>query len=187
MGLTVRLMTGDRLGTAEYLGAAVGISSAQIAAEVTPAGKAAIIEYLQRSGQVVAMVGDGINDAPALAKANVGIALGSGTEVAMETADVVLLGKNLGDVVTAVQLSRATFQKIRQNIFWAFIYNTLAIPIAAGVLYPQFGITLNPALAALAMAMSSISVVVSSLWLRRSFDHAHRVMSSHHKPSLNSN
>ena len=169
MGLTVRLMTGDRLGTAEYLGAAVGIGSEQIAAEVSPAGKAAIIEYLQRSGQVVAMVGDGINDAPALAKANVGIALGSGTEVAMETADVVLLGQNLSDVVTAVQLSRATFRKIRQNIFWAFIYNTLAIPVAAGVLYPNFGITLNPALAALAMAMSSISVVISSLWLRRQF------------------
>ncbi len=169
MGLTVRLMTGDRLGTAEYLGAAVGIDSEQIAAEVTPAGKAAIIEYLQRSGQVVAMVGDGINDAPALARANVGIALGSGTEVAMETADVVLLGQNLSDVVTAVQLSRATFRKIRQNIFWAFIYNTLAIPVAAGVLYSNFGITLNPALAALAMAMSSISVVISSLWLRRQF------------------
>ncbi|MEI6429347.1 MAG: heavy metal translocating P-type ATPase, partial [Pseudanabaena sp. ELA607] len=166
MGLTVRLMTGDRLGTAEYLGAAVGIASEQIAAEVTPAGKAAIIEYLQRAGQVVAMVGDGINDAPALAQANVGIALGSGTAVAMETADVVLLGQNLGAVVTAIALSRATFQKIRQNIFWAFIYNTLAIPIAAGILYPNFGITLNPALAALAMAMSSISVVISSLWLR---------------------
>jgi P-type Cu2+ transporter len=174
LGLEVWMLTGDRTETARAIAAQIGIDPAQVIAEVKPDGKAAVIQKLQQQGQRIAMVGDGVNDAPALANATVGIALSSGTDVAMETADIVLMrqgehqdrAQGIQDVVAAIQLSRATFSKIRQNLFWAFAYNTLSIPIAAGVLYPSLGISLNPMIAGLAMAFSSVSVVVSSLSLR---------------------
>ena len=166
MGLQVWMLTGDRQETAITIANQLGIPPERAIAEVKPEGKAAAVLKLLAEGQRVAMVGDGVNDAPALASATVGIALSSGTDVAMETADIVLMRHDISDVVPAIQLSRATFSKIRQNLFWAFAYNTLAIPVAAGLLYPSFGITLNPTIAGLAMALSSISVVLSSLSLR---------------------
>ncbi len=166
MGLQVWMLTGDRQETAIAIANQLGIPPERAIAEVKPDGKADAILKLLAAGQRVAMVGDGVNDAPALASATVGIALSSGTDVAMETADIVLMRQGLSDVVPAIELSRATFNKIRQNLFWAFAYNTLAIPIAAGILYPSFGISLNPTIAGLAMALSSVSVVMSSLSLR---------------------
>ncbi|OIP77922.1 MAG: ATPase P [Oscillatoriales cyanobacterium CG2_30_44_21] len=166
MGLQVWMLTGDRQETAVAIANQLGLPSERVIAEIKPEGKAEAIAKLINAGQVVAMVGDGVNDAPALASANVGIALSSGTDVAIETADIVLMRHDISDVVPAIQLSRATFNKIRQNLFWAFAYNTLAIPVAAGVLYPNFGISLNPTIAGLAMALSSVSVVASSLSLR---------------------
>ncbi|BBC25968.1 copper-translocating P-type ATPase [Pseudanabaena sp. ABRG5-3] len=166
MGLQVWMLTGDRQETAIAIANQLGIPAERAIAEVKPDGKADAILKLLAAGQRVAMVGDGVNDAPALASATVGIALSSGTDVAMETADIVLMRNGLSDVVPAIELSRATFNKIRQNLFWAFAYNTLAIPIAAGILYPSFGISLNPTIAGLAMALSSVSVVMSSLSLR---------------------
>jgi len=160
------MLTGDRIETALAIAAQLNLDPARVIAEVKPDGKAKVIQQLQQQGKLVAMVGDGVNDAPALASANVGIALGSGTDVAIETADIVLMRHGIGDLVESIALSRATFNKIRQNLFWAFAYNTLSIPIAAGVLYPNFGILLNPMLAGMAMAFSSVSVVVSSLSLR---------------------
>ncbi len=169
LGLQVWMLTGDRRETAIAIAQQLGISSQQVIAEVRPDAKAAAIQKLLDAGEKVAMVGDGVNDAPALATATVGIALSSGTDVAMETADIVLMRQDLGDIIPAIQLSRATFGKIRQNLFWAFAYNTLAIPLAAGLLYPRFGLSLNPTIAGLAMALSSISVVMSSLSLRSTF------------------
>ncbi|NMF58678.1 copper-translocating P-type ATPase [Pseudanabaena yagii GIHE-NHR1] len=166
MGLQVWMLTGDRQETAIAIANQLGIPAERAIAEVKPDGKADAILKLLAEGQRVAMVGDGVNDAPALASATVGIALSSGTDVAMETADIVLMRHGLSDVVPAIELSRATFSKIRQNLFWAFAYNTLAIPVAAGILYPSFGISLNPTIAGLAMALSSVSVVMSSLSLR---------------------
>ena len=166
MGLQVWMLTGDRQETAIAMASQLGIPPERAIAEVKPDGKAAAVLKLLAEGQRVAMIGDGINDAPALASATVGIALSSGTDVAMETADIVLMRHDISDIVPAIQLSRATFHKIRQNLFWAFAYNTLAIPIAAGILYPSFGISLNPTIAGLAMALSSVSVVMSSLSLR---------------------
>nr|WP_322095886.1 heavy metal translocating P-type ATPase [Pseudanabaena mucicola] len=166
MGLQVWMLTGDRQATAIAIANQLGIHADRTIAEVKPDGKAAAVMDLLAKGHRVAMVGDGVNDAPALASATVGIALSSGTDVAMETADIVLMRHDIGDVVPAIQLSRATFSKIRQNLFWAFGYNTLAIPVAAGILYPSFGISLNPTIAGLAMAFSSVSVVLSSLSLR---------------------
>lgn len=166
MGLQVWMLTGDRKETANAIANQLGIPPERAIAEVKPEGKAAAILLLLAEGQRVAMVGDGVNDAPALASATVGIALSSGTDVAMETADIVLMRHGLSDVVPAINLSRATFNKIRQNLFWAFAYNTLAIPVAAGFLYPSFGFSLNPTIAGLAMALSSVSVVLSSLSLR---------------------
>jgi Cu+-exporting ATPase len=165
MGLSVVMLTGDRERIARAVAKEAGID--RVIAEVLPDGKAEAVESLRRAGEVVAMVGDGINDAPALATADVGIALGTGTDVAAETSDITLVRPVLTGVPKAIRLSRATIRVIRQNLFWAFFYNVVGIPIAAGVLYPAFGILLEPAFAALAMASSSVSVVSNSLRLRR--------------------
>jgi Cu2+-exporting ATPase len=167
MGLEVTLLTGDRSSTAHTIAAEIGIES--VLAEILPEGKAAKIADLQAQGHRVGMVGDGINDAPALAQANVGIALKSGTEVAVETAGIILMRDRLTDVVESIRLSRATFHKIRQNLFWAFAYNLLGIPVAAGVLLPSLGLLLSPAAAGALMAFSSVSVVTNSLLLRQTF------------------
>lgn len=171
MGLKVLLLSGDTIEAAEVVGAQLGLSKAEIIAGVRPAGKAQVIQKLQAQKHHVAMIGDGINDAPALSQADVGIALKAGTEVAMEAAQIVLMRDSLTDVVAAITLSRATFLKIRQNLFWAFAYNTLGIPIAAGLLLPSFGFVLNPAAAGALMAFSSVSVVTNSLLLRRFNQH----------------
>jgi P-type Cu2+ transporter len=175
MGLRVMLLSGDRLWAVNAIARQLGINENNIIAGVPPAKKAAVIESLQRgefhpnSSQpsIVAMVGDGINDAPALSQADVGISLHSGTDVAMESAEIILMRDQLSDVLTAIELSRATFSKIRQNLFWAFAYNTVGIPLAAGVMLPTLGFILSPAGAALLMAFSSVSVVTNSLLLRR--------------------
>ena len=168
LGLRVMLLTGDRLEAAEAIAHQLGLNSEDVLADVRPAGKAATVQQLQALGNQVAMVGDGINDAPALSQADVGIALQAGTDVAMETAEIILVRDRLNDVVGAIQLSRATFNKIRQNLFWAFAYNILGIPIAAGVLLPLSGFVLSPAAAGALMAFSSVSVVSNSVLLRRS-------------------
>ena len=164
MGLKVIMITGDNRRTATAVGKQIGID--RVLAEVLPQDKAKEVKTLQAKGEVVAFVGDGINDAPALAQADVGIAIGSGTDVAIESGEIVLMKDDLLDSVSAVQLSRKVMSRIKQNIFWAFAYNTALIPVAAGVLYPFFGITFRPELAGLAMAMSSVTVISLSLMLK---------------------
>jgi P-type Cu2+ transporter len=168
-GIRVIMLTGDRTETAHSIAQTLGIPAQQVFAEVKPADKASTIAHLQThhgTPQVIGMVGDGINDAPALAQADVGIALQAGTEVATETADILLMRNSLSDVAAVLQLSRATFRKIRQNLFWAFVYNIVAIPAAAGAFLPAYHVTLSPSNAGLLMALSSISVVTNSLLLR---------------------
>ena len=178
LGLEVAMLTGDNRRTAEAIARAVGID--RVLADVRPDGKAAAVRSLQAEGKPVAMVGDGVNDAPALASAEVGVAMGTGTDVAMESAGVTLMSGDLRGLVTAIALSRATMRNIRENLFWAFAYNVVLIPVAMGVLYPFTGILLDPILAAAAMALSSVTVVSNALRLRRF--RAPRIGSSTVKP-----
>ena len=167
MGVQVKILSGDRKAAVGAIAQQLHLTPAQTKAEVSPQGKLNAISQLQAAGHCVGVVGDGINDAPALSQANVGIALNSGTEVAMETADIVLMGNRLTDVIAAIQLSQNTFNTIRQNLAWAFGYNLVCIPLAAGAVLPAFGLSLNPGFAGGLMALSSVTVVVNSLLLRR--------------------
>jgi len=162
-GKKVILLTGDRETVGQAIAAQVGIETTNVISEVLPTDKADVVKKLQAEGQVVAMVGDGINDAPALAQSDLGIALGSGTDVAIESGDLVLVGNKVSNVMYAIEISRLTLRKIKQGLFWAFFYNILALPIAAGALFPLTGWLLNPAIAGLAMAFSSVSVVLNAL------------------------
>jgi Cu+-exporting ATPase len=163
--LRIVMVTGDNRTTAEAIARKLGID--EVEAEVLPDQKIETIRRLQAGGRVVAMAGDGVNDAPALAQADVGIAMGTGTDVAMESAEITLLKGDLRGIARARQLSQATMKNIRQNLFFAFVYNVIGVPIAAGVLYPFFGILLSPMIASAAMTFSSVSVIINALRLRR--------------------
>jgi Cu+-exporting ATPase len=173
LNLRVIMITGDNSKSASAVAAQLGIDD--VLAEVLPEDKANEIKRIQAEGTPIAFVGDGINDAPALAQADVGIAIGSGTDVAIETGKIVLIRDNLLDAVSAIQLSRKVITRIKQNIFWAFAYNIILVPLAAGALYPFFGITFRPELAGLAMALSSVTVVTLSLLLKRYVPPARRI------------
>ena len=164
-GISVVMLTGDHETTARVVARDLGIDD--VVAGVLPAGKSAVIERLQAAGHTVAMAGDGINDAPALARAEVGIAMGTGTDVAMESAGITLVQGDLRGIARARRLSRGTMRNIRQNLFFAFAYNSIGVPVAAGILYPFFGILLSPILASAAMTLSSVSVISNALRLRR--------------------
>ena len=165
-GVRVIMMTGDNQRTAAAVGKELGLDD--VIADVLPADKAQLVKKLQAEGRVVAMAGDGVNDAPALAQADVGIAMGTGTDVAMESAGITLMKGDLRGIAKAVRLSHRTMSNIRQNLFFAFVYNALGVPVAAGVLYPIFGWLLSPMLASAAMSASSVSVIANALRLRRS-------------------
>jgi Cu+-exporting ATPase len=164
-GIRIVMLTGDNRATAEVVASKLGID--EVLAEVRPDEKAEVVAKLQAQGRVVAMAGDGINDAPALARAQVGIAMGTGTDIAMESASITLVKGDLRGIVRALALSRATMRNIRQNLFFAFVYNTVGVPVAAGVLYPFFGLLLSPMIASAAMTFSSVSVIANALRLRR--------------------
>jgi Cu+-exporting ATPase len=164
-GVRVVMLTGDSRTTAQAVARALGID--EVRAEVLPAQKAEVVKQLQAAGRVVAMAGDGINDAPALAVAHVGIAMGTGTDVAIESAGITLVRGDLRGIVRARRISRATMRNIRQNLFFAFVYNSLGVPLAAGVLYPVVGLLLSPIIASAAMTFSSVSVIANALRLRR--------------------
>ena len=189
-GVRIVMLTGDTATTARAVASRLGID--EVRAEVLPDQKAAVVKELQARGHIVAMAGDGINDAPALAQAQVGMAMGTGTDVAMESAGVTLVKGDLNGIARARRLSRATMRNIRQNLFWAFVYNSIGVPIAAGVLYPQFGLLLSPVLAAAAMSFSSVSVIANALRLRSldvtgSEDSARGQAAPKHQPSQESN
>ena len=164
-GIRIVMLTGDSRTTAEAVARQLGID--EVEAEVLPERKVEVVKRLQAEGRIVAMAGDGINDAPALAQAHVGIAMGTGTDVAIESAGITLVKGDLRGIVRARRLSRATMHNIRQNLFFAFIYNALGVPIAAGVLYPVFGLLLSPIIASAAMTFSSVSVIANALRLRK--------------------
>ena len=165
LGIETAMITGDNQTTAESVAKTVGIK--RVFADVLPKDKALFVKKLQEEGKFVAMVGDGVNDAPALAQADVGIAIGAGTDVAIETAKVVLMKSDPSDVLRAIRLSKATVTKMKQNLFWASFYNILAVPIAAGILYPSFGLVLRPEVSALLMSASSIIVAANAVSLKR--------------------
>jgi Cu+-exporting ATPase len=165
MGLETVMITGDNRRTAEAIARQVGID--RVLAEVLPQDKAEEVKKLQALGKKVAMVGDGVNDAPALAQADVGLAIGSGTDVAKETGDIILIKDDIRDVVAALEIAKATMRKVKQNLFWAFVYNALGIPLGAGLFYPFASLIISPELAGLMMAVSSVSVTLNTLLLKR--------------------